>query len=338
MGSAPDPPPAPDPVKTANAQANENVASAIGTQEINMVNQNTPNGNLNYNQTGNNTYTMKDANGKVQTYTIPQFTATQTYSPQQQALYDLNNKTQQTIGQIGVDQSAKMGALLNTPIDLSDTSIDDDLYKLYSPRITQQQNNQNNSMQSTLAAQGVTPGTPAYAQAMQQMSQANNDQWNQMYLNGHNSAIQQMTMQRQEPINELNALMAGSQVSNPTFGQTPSTNIAPPNYEQDVQNSFQDQMAGYNAQLQSSNATMGGIAGLGGSLISTALGGWMRSDRRLKSNIRKLAVLDNGLPIYLYDIGGKREVGLIAQDVAAVKPWAVMEINHVLHVNYEEAI
>src|ERR1700742_737968 len=130
---SPDPPPAPDPVATANAQTNENIASAVGSQMINMTNQNTPQGSLTYKQTGNNTYQETDANGVTHTYTIPQFTATQTYSPQEQALFDLNNQSQQNIAQIGVDQSAKIGQLLDTPLDLSDTSIDNDLYNLYSP-------------------------------------------------------------------------------------------------------------------------------------------------------------------------------------------------------------
>jgi hypothetical protein len=167
-------------------------------------------------------------------------------------------------------------------------------------------------------------------------SQANNDQWNQLYLNGRNSAMQQMTMQRQEPINEIDALMSGSQVTNPTFGQTPSSTINPANYEQDVQNTYQDQMAGYNAQLQQNNSMMGGIFGS----LGTLGGAFMMSDRRVKRAIVLLGELPNGLPVYSYEYAGdgRKDIGLMAQDVELVKPWAVREFNGVKHVEYKEAV
>lgn len=267
---SPSAPAAPDPVATANAQTNTNIASAVGSQMINMVNQSTPQGSLDYTKTGNNTYQETDANGQVHTYTIPQFTATQTYSPQEQALFNLNNQTQQNIAQIGVQQSQNIGNLLNTPLDLSNNAIEDQLYSEYSPRVNTQQANQLNSLQSQLSAQGVTQGSAAYNNAMNLNSQANNDQWNQLYLNGRSQADQELVTQRQEPINEIDALMSGSQVSNPTYGSTPSTSIAPANYEGDVQSSYADQLASYNANLSANNAMMGGIFGTAGALA----GGW----------------------------------------------------------------
>lgn len=338
MGDAPDPPPPPDPVKTANAQTNQNIASAVGSQMINMVNQNTPQGTLNYSQTGMNSYKMQDANGVWHTYEIPQFTATQTYSPDQQKLYDLSNQTKQTVAQIGVDQSKRMGDLLNTPLDLSDTTIDKHLYDLYSPRINDQQGRASNSLQAQLAAQGVTAGSEAYNNAINLQNQGFNDQWNQMLLNGRQQAVQQLVTQRQEPINELNALMSGSQVTNPTYGQTPSTQIRPADYEGDVYNSYNAQLGAYNAQNQANAASMGGIFGTLGNVVGMGLGGWLRSDRRLKRNIRKLGTLRNGIAFHAYEIDGAHEIGLIAQEVEGVKPWAVREFGGVKHVNYEQAV
>lgn len=338
MGDAPDPPPAPDPVKTANAQTGQNIASAIGTQLINQTNQVTPQGTLNYSQTGMNKYRMQDANGAWHEYEIPQFTATQTYSPDQQRLYDLSNQTKQTVAQIGVDQSKRMGDLLNTPLDLSDSTIDQHLYDLYSPRITDQQNRQGQALQAQLAAQGVTAGSEAYNNAIKLQGQGNSDQWNQMLLNGRQQAVQQMVTQRQEPINELNALMSGSQVTNPTYGQTPSTQIKPADYEGDVYNSYNAQLGAYNAQNQANAASMGGIFGTIGNIAGMGLGGWLRSDRRLKRNIRRLGALRNGISYHAYEIGGAREIGLLAQEVERVKPWAVREFGGVKHVNYDQAV
>lgn len=334
--NSPSPPTPPDPVKTANGQTSTNINSGIVSNMNNMTNQVTPEGNLTYSRTGEQTYTGVDAGGKPVTYKIPQFTATQTYSPEQQALYDTANKTKAQIGQIGLDQSRKMGDLLNTPIDLSDTSIDKHLYDLYSPRVQQQQALAGQSLDAKLAAQGVTADSDAYKNAYRLQNEGNNDQWNQLYLNGHNTAIQQMTQQRQEPINELNALMSGSQVSNPTYGQTPNTTINPADYQGAVADNFNGQMQIYNSKVASNNAMMGGIFGT----IGAIGGGWARSDRRVKTDIVRIGTLPNSLPVYSYRFkdGGPMEVGLMADEVALLHPHAVANIGGVDHVNYHEAV
>jgi hypothetical protein len=94
-------PAAPDPVKTAEAQGTMNQNTATTQQLLNMTNQVGPDGSLTYNQTGNNSFTGAD--GK--SYTVPQFTATTTLSPEEQKLQALSNQTRQNLGQIGVDQS-----------------------------------------------------------------------------------------------------------------------------------------------------------------------------------------------------------------------------------------
>jgi hypothetical protein len=60
----------------------------------------------------------------------------------------------------------------------------------------------------------------------------------------------------------------------------------------------------------------------------------------VKRAIVLLGELPNGLPVYSYEYAadGRPDIGLMAQDVELVKPWAVREINHVLHVNYKEAV
>jgi hypothetical protein len=47
------------------------------------------------------------------------------------------------------------------------------------------------------------------------------------------------------------------------------------------------------------------------------------SDRRLKSNIAKVGELEDGLGVYDYDIAGKRERGVMADEVAQLRPWAL---------------
>lgn len=66
----------------------------------------------------------------------------------------------------------------------------------------------------------------------------------------------------------------------------------------------------------------------------------MLSDRRAKTDIRKVGALDNGLNVYAYRYksGGPMQIGVMAQEVAEVNPSAVANIGGLLHVNYAEAV
>lgn len=112
-GSAPKPP---DPYETASAQTGQSVGTAIANQALGQVNQVTPYGSLNYSQTGMTQWT-DPTSGK--TYDIPQSTATQTLSPEQQKLYDTNTEAQTNLSGLARDQSARLGSLLGSPMDLS---------------------------------------------------------------------------------------------------------------------------------------------------------------------------------------------------------------------------
>ncbi len=64
------------------------------------------------------------------------------------------------------------------------------------------------------------------------------------------------------------------------------------------------------------------------------------SDAGLKTGIRRVGRLDNGLPVYLYryKAGGPYEIGLMAQDVEKVMPEAVGEREGFKTVNYAMAV
>ena len=65
---------------------------------------------------------------------------------------------------------------------------------------------------------------------------------------------------------------------------------------------------------------MGGLCTLAGSYGSAAL----LSDRRLKSNIERIGTHPLGIGIYEYDIFGSRQRGVMADEVEAVRPEAVI--------------
>jgi hypothetical protein len=110
---APEPP---DPQVTAGAQTGQNVSTAIANQNLQNINQVTPYGNLTYDQSG--TYQMTDPNsGSV--YDIPRFTATQTLSPDQQAILDSSNQAQISLGNLAANQAGRLDSLLSGGIDMS---------------------------------------------------------------------------------------------------------------------------------------------------------------------------------------------------------------------------
>lgn len=84
--STPTAPAAPDPVATANAQAQANTQAAITQANLNRIDQYTPQGSITYSQIGTN------ADG------TPKFAQTQSYSPEQQALYNQQNQIAQSLG------------------------------------------------------------------------------------------------------------------------------------------------------------------------------------------------------------------------------------------------
>lgn len=100
--------------------------------------------------------------------------------------------------------------------------------------------------------------------------------------------------------------------------------------------------SGTSTQKQSGGllGTLAGIAGIlatpvtGG--LSGTLGGAMLSDRRLKTGIEKLGEMDDGLGVYRWTyIWGEGATGVMADEVAVLRPWALgPEINGFATVNY----
>jgi hypothetical protein len=64
------------------------------------------------------------------------------------------------------------------------------------------------------------------------------------------------------------------------------------------------------------------------------------SDRRMKRDIRRVGTLDNGLPVYSYRYlySDQTEIGVMADEVAAVHPDAVTDIGGLKLVDYAKAV
>jgi hypothetical protein len=79
--------------------------------------------------------------------------------------------------------------------------------------------------------------------------------------------------------------------------------------------------------------TIGGLLGAGASAAK------LFSDERLKTDIKRVGTLDNGLPVYTFRYRGasKIQMGVMAQDVEQVIPDAVEDFGSYKIVDYEKA-
>ncbi len=160
---------------------------------------------------------------------------------------------------------------------------------------------------------------------MRNLTYGQNKAHNDFMLGSYNTGFNTALTERNQPINEISALMGGGQVQQPTFQNTPNVGVAGTDIAGLTAQNYAQKQSGY-------NATMGGLAGLGGA----ALGGWAQngfalSDRRAKQDIKKVGKLDDGTNIYSYrykdkfDGSGMMQLGVMAQEVEEDYPEAVDE-------------
>jgi hypothetical protein len=140
-----------------------------------------------------------------------------------------------------------------------------------------------------------------------------------------NQAVQQSLAQqsalRAQPLNEILGLMGGSQIQLPQFQGYQGAQVAPAPTFAGTQAQGQADMQRYGIQQAGNNAM---TQGLFSALGSAAMLAPKFSDRRLKSNIVQVGTHPLGIGIYEYDIFGKRERGVMADEVAKVMPEAIV--------------
>jgi hypothetical protein len=139
-------------------------------------------------------------------------------------------------------------------------------------------------------------------------------------------ALSEQYALRNQPLNEISALLSGSQVSNPAFLNTNSAKIPTTDVAGIINSSFTDSLNAYKQDSSNYNNLIGGLFG--------GLAGIIKSDVRAKENIHKMGSVMAGtpqkvaeLPIYQYsykdDPASTTHVGPLAQEVEKVDPGAV---------------
>ena len=260
-------PPAPDYTAAANATAAGNLEAANATTAANRTNQVTPYGNL--------TYT---ANPGTDPYGNTLYTATQTLSPDQQGI--LNQQNQLNTGLLS---TANQGLAYANNV-LSKPGVDTSILPSYGidpgqsytdaimSRLDPQMKRENEMSDAQLANQGIAQGTEAYNNAKNLLQQGQNDRLTSATVQGMNTglsanqqAFNQQAYNQMQPINVINGLRTGSQVTNPSYAATPNQ---PYTAGPDLLGAANAQ---YNAQVNATNANNAGSGNFLGGLMS--LGG-----------------------------------------------------------------
>lgn len=244
-------PKAPDPAKTAAAQSASNRDTALSQQLLNFVDQQGPYGGLKYDQTGTNSY-VDSLTGK--TVTVPKFTATTTLSPQQQAILDQTQAAELNLGTIANERSNFLKDYLAKPFDVN-AATEQKLNDLGRARLDPRFAEQQEALRTQLINSGIRPGSAAYTSALRDFEANRNDAYNQLALTGRQQAFNEATYERSQPLNEIGALLSGSQVQQFQPINTPQTSVGGVDYTGLVNQKYQSKLA-------NSQAKMGGLFGL----------------------------------------------------------------------------
>lgn len=117
----------------------------------------------------------------------------------------------------------------------------------------------NNAAQAQRYGQGANTNQMEFAQGGQNFDRG-------MAL--RNQGLNELLLAQSNPLNQLNALRTGAQVTSPTFaGNTQNANIANTDTMSPVNNAFNAQMGAYNAQVAQNNATTGALGNFAGSAL-----------------------------------------------------------------------
>ena len=332
LGPAASAPAAPDYSAAAQQTAQGNLEAARAATAANRVNQVTPYGRLDYSVTGQDPYGN------------PTWTATQSLSPAQQQLLDYQNQTSAGLGRLSQQGLGYVENMLKTPFDVSalpSTGFNPSqtYQEAYMQRLQPQIQQTREALQQQLANKGIDIGSVAYDRAMQNQAQRENDLLAAATTQGfgvgqqaRQSALQEQAYLRNEPLNTLSAVRTGSQVTGPQFvNSAQQATTAGPDLLGAAGMQYNAQMGDFNQKQAAQQNFNQGLMGLGAAGIAA-------SDIRMKENIKHIAWLPNGLPVYTYEYkeefkdhplaGHGTHTGVMAHEVEAMYPNAVITLDN----------
>lgn len=266
----PDAPEPPDPKETAAGQTGTSVSTALANTIMGNVNRVGPDGStLTYDQTGSYSFTDPYTG---QTYDLPTFTATESLSPEARAIYDTGIETQGNLGTLARDQSAFLKDYMAEPFTYGVGEYEQwagDTYdRLSGSALTRQQQQR----EAQLANQGLVPGSEAYDAAMKSLYEGQQGARDQFMLDAYGTGMQTALTQRNQPINEISALLSGSQVSMPSFSINQPSAIPTTDVAGLIETNYNQQLGKYQQEMANSQSILGGLFGLGSGALMGGFG------------------------------------------------------------------
>lgn len=367
MGKSSTPPP-PDYASAAKETASGNREAAEYTTKANRINQFTPYGSLTYDykpqtQFDEAGYNKALADASTAGGSAPDrnafmketgagWTQTQTLTPQAQATLDKQLALSDQYADTASKGFANVRGLLENPnIDMSGIpdralNVGQTAQEALLARLNPTLASDEEALRTRLSNQGIGLGSTAYNREMALQGQRGTDMRLQAALQGINldqanraAALNEAYTAQSRPLDLVNALRTGAQVQNPQFqGFAQQANVAGPDILGATNQQYNAQVAGVNAE---NAATAGMVQGIGSLALTGAKMG-MFSDRRMKENIGKIGVLDNGLNLYRFEYkqefkniaGHGQYIGVMADEAKVIPDAVIRQSNGYDMVDY----
>lgn len=311
-----------------------------------------------YNPMGAQTWSQDPTSGKWSLY--------QTFSPEQQAMYEQDNRIKMGRGDIAEGMMGNVQNTYGTPFNAADKfnpqnlsydqnsrqNASDAVYRMNTRYMDPQYEQDETRLHDRLTAQGFNMQDAAYDNSMDKFAQDKERAYAQArdaaYAAGGQEATDElgraktsadynnqnqvqdinfMTQDRSRPLNELSAFQTGSQLQLPQFqAQYNTPQLNSVDRIGAANQNFQNQAGIYNSQMASKDNMMSGLMGLG----SAAL---MMSDKRLKTDIKEVGETTGGRKLYTWKWkdSGEPDFGVLAQenpDLAVETPGGFFAVDY----------
>jgi hypothetical protein len=289
MGKKAKTPDAPDPYAVSAAQTASNLATARSQAALNRIDQIGPYGSSVYKDLGNDHYAQEIK-----------------LDPRLQNTLDKQLAVQGSLYGLANDQTGRVAQSLQQPFSLSGipyapgsydfsadrNKVEQDLVGRESKYLDQRFKTDEDALRQNLSDRGIGLGNPLYNQELQKFRQSRSDAYGDVQSraiqaggseqsrlyglaqNSRNSAINELLLQRNQPLQELSSLLqGGGNLQIPQFQTTPGTAVQPTDISSNIYNSYNGQLNAANAKNQQRAQLLGGIGQLGGSILGGFTGG-----------------------------------------------------------------
>lgn len=355
-------PAVPDPNVVSAAQTKSNTDTAAYQNALDHGNVSTPFGNQTFTGHVDPTTgaTVYDQNISV--------------SQPVQQLIDQQAKNDLALGNTSSKMLGTIDQTYGTPLDTSNLpkllgaddlegqrkAVSDALYQRQTAYLDPQFEAAQKAQDAKLANQGITLGSEAYKNAQDDSARAREFAYGQArdssIAGGLNETTQLANLsssqraqmlaealtKRNQPINEYSALQSNSQVNVPQFQNPNNAQVQPTDTAGNIWNNFNGLMGIYNSKTGSNNSLLSGLMGLGGQLGGAYISNLGTSDRRVKSHVKRIGLLPQGIGLYEFEYTGdpqhEKQTGVMAQEVEKDDPGAVIEVDGVKRVDYRRVM